>query len=95
MVRRVRKSVTLPMVFMDLCQCRVFLRYGTFLKTAADIGMDGLVLPDVPFEEKADFAPDCQKYGLDLISFIAPTSKNRITKIAGEAVCFVYCVSAS
>ena len=50
--------------------------YGSerFLSTAAEIGMDGLILPDVPFEEKEEFDPLCKKYGLDLISMVAPTS---------------------
>ena len=56
--------------------------------------MDGLILPDVPFEEKAEFDPICKKYGLDLISLIAPTSQERITQIAREAEGFVYCVSS-
>ena len=56
--------------------------------------MDGLILPDVPFEEKGEFAPMCRKYGLDLISLIAPTSEKRITEIAKEADGFLYCVSS-
>ena len=74
----------------------VVYSYGTdrFLQTAAEIGMDGLILPDVPFEEKAEFDEPCKKYGLDLISLIAPTSHERISMIAREASGFVYCVSS-
>ena len=94
MVCRVRKAVSVPLVFMTYAN--VVFSYGTekFLKTAAEIGMDGLILPDVPFEEKNDFAPLCKRYGLDFISLVAPTSKERIKKIAGEAEGFVYCVSS-
>lgn len=94
MVRQVRKTVRVPMVFMTYAN--VVFSYGTdrFLQTAAEVGMDGLILPDVPYEEKEDFAPACRKYGLDLISLVAPTSRERITKIAGEAAGFVYCVSS-
>lgn len=94
MVRRVEKTVEVPMVFMTYAN--VVFSYGTerFLKTAAEIGMDGLILPDVPFEEKDDFAPACRKYGLELISLVAPTSNERISMIAKEAEGFVYCVSS-
>lgn len=56
--------------------------------------MDGLILPDVPFEEKQEFDIVCKKYGIDLISLIAPTSHDRIRMIAKEASGFVYCVSS-
>lgn len=56
--------------------------------------MNGLILPDVPFEEKEEFDIPCKKYGLDLISLIAPTSHERIKMIAKEANGFVYCVSS-
>jgi tryptophan synthase alpha chain len=94
MVRKVRKAVNVPLVFMTYANA-VF-SYGTerFLKTAAEIGMDGLILPDVPFEEKEDFAPACRMYGLDLISLVAPTSNKRISMIARQAEGFVYCVSS-
>ena len=65
-----------------------------FIEKAAKVGMDGLILPDVPFEEKEEFDSVCKKYGLDLISLIAPTSHERITQIAKEAQGFVYCVSS-
>ena len=94
MVRRLRKELTLPMVFMTYAN--VVFSYGTerFLSTAAEIGMDGLILPDVPYEEKEEFAPTCRRYGLDLISLIAPTSEARIARIAKEAEGFLYCVSS-
>ena len=63
-----------PNGFHDLCKCGILLWYR-FAKVAAEIGMDGLILPDVPFEE----------HGLDLISLIAPTSHERIAMIAKEA----------
>ena len=94
MVRRLRRDVTVPMVFMTYAN--VVFSYGTerFISTAADIGMDGLILPDVPYEEKEEFAPTCRRYGLDLISLIAPTSEDRIAMIAREAEGFLYCVSS-
>lgn len=94
MVTKIRCHTQIPMVFMTYAN--VVFSYGTerFLKKASEIGMDGLILPDVPFEEKEEFDRICRKYGLDLISLIAPTSHERITKIAKEAEGFVYCVSS-
>lgn len=94
MVSELRKEVQVPMVFMTYAN--VVYSYGIerFVKKAAEAGMDGLILPDVPFEEKEEFAPACRKYGLDLISLIAPTSHDRIAMIAKEAEGFVYCVSS-
>ena len=92
MVRRVRQTVSIPMVFMTYAN--VIFSYGAdrFLKTAAEIGMNGIIVPDVPFEEKQE--PLCQKYGLDQISMIAPTSHDRIRAIAEQANGFLYCVSS-
>ena len=94
MVRRIRKRTQIPMVFMTYAN--VVFSYGTerFIKTAAQIGMDGLILPDIPYEEKDEFRPVCEKYGLSFISLIAPTSHDRIRMIAKEADGFVYCVSS-
>ena len=94
MVREVRAGVTTPMVFMTYAN--VIFSYGAdkFISTCADIGIDGLILPDLPFEEKGEFLPYCRKYGVDLISLIAPTSENRIAMIAREAEGFVYIVSS-
>lgn len=94
MVRKLRPEVKIPLVFMTYAN--VVFSYGIdrFVKTAAEVGMDGLILPDVPFEEKEEFAPACRKYGLDFISLIAPTSNDRIAKIAEKAEGFVYCVSS-
>ena len=94
MVARLRQKTQIPMVFMTYAN--VVFSYGTerFIKRAADLGMDGRILPDVPFEEKEEFDTVCQKYGLDLVSLIAPTSHDRIRMIAKEANGFVYCVSS-
>jgi tryptophan synthase alpha chain len=94
MVRRVRQKCAKPLVFMTYAN--VVFSYGVdrFLDAAAEIGMDGLILPDVPFEEKAEFAAPCAARGLDFISLIAPTSNARIEMIAREAQGFVYCVSS-
>ena len=70
--------------------------YGAekFIGTCREVGIDGLILPDVPYEEKEEFLPLCRRYGVDLISLIAPTSENRIAMIAREAEGFIYLVSS-
>ncbi len=94
LVRELRKDVIVPMVFMTYAN--VVFSYGAekFLLACKEIGMDGLILPDLPFEEKEDFLPACHKYGVDLISMVAPTSENRIAMIAKEAEGFLYVVSS-
>ena len=94
MVRQLRKDVSVPLVFMTYAN--VVFSYGSerFISTCAEIGMDGLILPDVPFEEKEEFASICKRYGIDLISLIAPTSEGRIAQIARDAEGFVYVVSS-
>lgn len=94
MVKEIRKEVTIPMVFMTYAN--VVFSYGAekFMKTCSDIGMDGLILPDLPFEEKGEFLDICHKYDIDLISLIAPTSENRIAMIASQAEGFIYVVSS-
>jgi len=94
MVKELRKDVSVPMVFMTYAN--VVFSYGAerFIKTCSEIGIDGLILPDLPYEEKEEFHPVCQKYGVDLISLIAPTSENRIAQIAKDAEGFIYVVSS-
>ena len=94
LVRDLRRDVTVPLVFMTYAN--VVFSYGAdrFIRTCAEIGIDGLILPDLPFEEKGEFLPLCRQYGVDLISLIAPTSRERISMIAAEAEGFLYIVSS-
>jgi len=94
MVRRLRETVTVPMVFMTYANVVFSGGSETFISTCAEIGIDGLILPDIPYEEKEEFTPLCRQYGLDLISMIAPTSESRIAMIAKEADGFLYIVSS-
>lgn len=93
-VRALRKDVKIPFVFMTYAN--VVFSYGAdkFISTCAELGIDGLILPDLPYEEKNEFLPICRKYGVDLISMIAPTSADRIAMIAKEAEGFLYIVSS-
>lgn len=98
------EEINVPLVFMTYAN--VVYSYGSdrstgveggterFVKRMAECGVSGLILPDVPYEEKEDFAPVCRKYGADFISLIAPTSHDRIRMIAKDAEGFIYCVSS-
>lgn len=94
LVRKLRKEVSIPLVFMTYSN--VIFSYGSeeFLSTCFEIGIDGIILPDLPYEEKDEFLPICKKYGIDLISLIAPTSNDRIAMISKDAEGFIYLVSS-
>ncbi|MBP5298954.1 MAG: tryptophan synthase subunit alpha [Lachnospiraceae bacterium] len=94
LVKELRKDVTVPMVFMTYANVVYSYDPERFIKTCDEVGIDGLILPDLPFEEKDEFLPICKKYNVDLISLIAPTSENRISMIAKEADGFIYVVSS-
>jgi tryptophan synthase alpha chain len=94
MVERVRKSVTIPLAFMTYAN--PIYTYGAerFMANCKQAGIDAVIVPDVPFEEKEELKPHCDQYGITFISMIAPTSKERIHMIAKEAEGFIYCVSS-
>lgn len=94
MVRRARQRVTVPMVF--LTYLNPIYTYGKekFMKRCVECGIDGIIVPDMPFEEKDELSGACEEYGVDLISLIAPTSMERIRTIAKEAKGYIYCVSS-
>ncbi len=94
MVAEVRKESNIPLAFMTYINPVYVYGVDKFCKKAAELGVDALIIPDVPYEEKNEVAPFCDKYGIDLISLIAPTSHDRIKTIAKEAQGFVYCVSS-
>lgn len=93
-VKELRQDIKVPIVFMTYSN--VIFSYGAkrFISTCKDIEVDGLILPDLPFEEKEEFQPLCKQYNVDLVSLIAPTSENRIAMIAKEAEGFLYIVSS-
>lgn len=94
MVARTKGKVSTPLVFMTYAN--VLFSYGIdrFAKRCVEIGISGVILPDVPFEEKAEFETICHQYGLDFVSLIAPNSSARVAMIAKESTGFVYCVSS-
>ena len=94
LVKKLRHDIRVPMVFMTYAN--VVFSYGAerFISTCREAEIDGLILPDLPFEEKDEFLPLCHKYGIDMISLIAPTSADRIAMIAKKAEGFLYVVSS-
>lgn len=94
MMRRVRKTCDVPIAFMTYVN--PIFTYGTerFMKNCQEVGVAALIVPDVPYEERDELLPYCSKYKVNLISMIAPTSKQRIRMIAREAEGFLYCVSS-
>ena len=93
-VRELRKDIKIPLVFMTYAN--VVFSYGSdkFISLCAEVGIDGLILPDIPYEEKEEFLDICHQYDVALISLIAPTSKNRVGMIAKDAEGFIYLVSS-
>lgn len=94
MVKRVRSEIKCALAVMTYMN-PVFV-YGTdkFMQRCSECGISAVIVPDTPFEEKQELAPYCDKYGVELVSLIAPTSHDRIKMIAKEAQGFVYCVSS-
>lgn len=94
MVEKIRPNVHIPLVFMTYIN--VIFGYGSdrFVSRCKDIGIDGLIVPDMPYEEKDELLPYCKKYRVELVSLVAPTSHDRITKIAKDAEGFLYIVSS-
>jgi tryptophan synthase alpha chain len=94
MVKELRKECSIPLAFMTYVN--PIYTYGAkrFMEGCKEVGIDALIVPDLPFEEKEEIKPYCDEYGITLISMIAPTSKERIQMIAKEAEGFIYCVSS-
>ena len=94
MVSRVRATCDIPLAFMTYVNPVFTYGSSRFLQRCSETGIDALIVPDLPFEEKGELLPYCRQYGVDLISLIAPTSRDRIRMIAQEAEGFIYCVSS-
>ncbi len=94
LVKRVREDINVPVCFMTYLNPVFKYGYDRFFGRCAEIGVDGLICPDMPFEEKEEAAEVARKYGVSVISLIAPTSENRIKMIAESAEGFLYIVSS-
>jgi tryptophan synthase alpha chain len=94
MVKRVRQQTHVPLAFMTYINPIYVYGAERFLSNCAACGIDAVIVPDLPFEERGELLPFCGAHDVRLISLIAPTSKERIGMIAAEAQGFVYCVSS-
>lgn len=94
MVEEVKKDVEIPLVFMTYLNPIYTYGKERFMSRCQEVGIEGVIVPDLPYEEKEELSGECSRFGIKLISLIAPTSKERIRKIAKEAEGFLYCVSS-
>ena len=94
MVLDLRKKTEIPLVFMTYVNPVFHYGYEKFFSRCQEAGIDGIIIPDLPFEEKGELDDIAAAHGVDLISMIAPTSKQRIRDIAREAKGFLYVVSS-
>ncbi len=93
-VKDMRKTVEVPLIYLLYYNC--IFKYGAdrFFSDCADSGIDGVIIPDLPFEEKDEIDGVALKYGIDIISMVSPVSKERIEMISKSARGFLYCVSS-
>ncbi len=94
MVCSLRKKSQVPLVFLTYLNPVFFYGYDRFFARCQEVGVDGIIIPDLPYEEKREVSDVASQYGVDVISMIAPTSEQRIKKIASEAAGFLYVVSS-
>lgn len=94
LVKDVRKKVKIPIVFLTYINPIYNYGYEAFFEKCREVGIDGAIIPDLPYEEKEEASTVAKKYDIDIISLIAPTSKSRIKQIAKEASGFIYAVSS-
>jgi tryptophan synthase alpha chain len=94
LIKRVRKDIKIPLLFMTYYNPVFAYGIERFTQRCVDSGIDGLIVPDLPFEERAELLGPCKSRGLELISLISPTSEERVTHIAKNSGGFLYCVSS-
>lgn len=90
----VRKKSDVPLVFLTYLNPVFRYGYDEFCAKCEEVGVNGIIIPDMPYEEKAELLPYAKEHGVDVISLIAPTSEQRIKTIASEATGFIYVVSS-
>ncbi|KZX11101.1 tryptophan synthase subunit alpha [Methanobrevibacter filiformis] len=94
LVEDVRKESSVPLVFLTYINPVFYYGYEKFFKKCKDVGINGIIIPDLPYEEKGEISEFAKNYDVDVISLIAPTSKDRIRMIAKDATGFIYLVSS-
>lgn len=94
MVASVRRKTDIPLVFMTYLNPVFHYGYEPFFTKCEEVGINGIIIPDMPYEEKGELNDIARSHQVDVISLIAPTSEQRIQKIAADAEGFVYLVSS-
>lgn len=93
-VAAARKQTDTPIVFLTYANIPFKYGYDRFCQRCSELGVDGLVIPDLPFEEQGEIRPFTKKYGLDLIMLITLNSGERVAELAAAAEGFIYVVSS-
>lgn len=93
-VRRVREKSQVPLAFMTYANPVFHYGYDKFFARCEELGVDAIIIPDLPFEEKREMEEPANAHNVALVSMIAPTSESRIQTIASEAKGFIYVVSS-
>lgn len=93
-VVEIRKTVKVPLLYLLYFNC--ILQYGIerFFRDCAESEIDGVIIPDLPFEERDEIEETAEKYSVDIITLVSPTSGERVGRIARNARGFLYCVSS-
>lgn len=94
LIASIRQKTDIPLVFLTYLNPVYKYGYEKFLARCQQLGVDGLIIPDLPFEEKGELAPLAKQYDVDIISLIAPTSEQRIKAISEDSSGFLYVVAS-
>lgn len=93
-VEKARQQTDVPIIFLTYANIPFKFGYEAFCKKCQKLDISGLVIPDLPIEEQAELRTVADQYGVHLIQLVAPTSGDRIEKIAKQASGFIYMVSS-
>ena len=94
LTKKLSERVDIPLVYMTYLNVLFKYGYDKFFQNSKDVGVSGVIVPDLPYEEKDEVQSVADKYDIDVISLVAPTSEDRIKMIAGDAKGFIYTVSS-
>ena len=94
MLRRVRKKSSVALVLLLYANTIFAYKIENFFKTAKELSIAGVIIPDLPLEEKQEFAQSAARHGVTIISLVAPSSGDRIKTICQDAQGFLYCISS-
>lgn len=94
LVQKIRKVSQIPLVIMAYANTVFCYGVDKFFARLKAAGGDGVIIPDVPYEESIEFAPYAKNHGIDYIPLVSPSSKDRIQMITNDASGFVYCISS-